>query len=217
MKTVKNEFEYSAKRSYDHKGAAESYEALRFSGFLGRYRYRREQRAVKALIERLPKNVRILDCPCGTGRWWPLLSRRASEIMAVDMSEEMLRFARQRASQSEVPVTVVRGDAEQLDLDDGAVDYVFSHALTKHLPLPVQFKVLREFSRVATGGVVCSFGIFNHLTYEMWRRRQLEESYPVLLEQLQWMAKEAQLLIRKTVRCTTPVGVEHAVLFEKKK
>ncbi len=211
----KMRFEYSAKAGYDYEGVGEAYEKLRFSGILGRYRYYREQKAVRRIIKHLPKGISLLDCPCGTGRWWPILAERASAIIAVDLSEEMLAFARRRAQQCAVPVEVGKGDAENLEMDDGAVDYVFSHALTKHLPVPIQYQVLAEFARVATKGIVCSFGIFTHLSYEFWRHRRLEESYPVIFEELQWMAKEAGLTIRKKVRCTTPMGVEYTVLFEK--
>jgi hypothetical protein len=58
-------------------------------------------------------------------------------------------------------------------------------------------------------------GVFNHVTYEFWRRRHLDESYPVFLEELQWMAKEANLVIKAKAPCTTPIGVEHLVLFER--
>jgi hypothetical protein len=37
----------------------------------------------------------------------------------------------------------------------------------------------------------------------------------VFLEELQWMAKEANLVIKAKAPCTTPIGVEHLVLFER--
>lgn len=207
---------YSAKKAYTEKGTAENYERLRFSGFLGRHRYKREQRAVERIVTSLPSEVSILDLPCGTGRWWRLLSSRASSLIAMDVSEEMLVFARARAKDYSIPIDVVKGDAENIDLPENSVDYVFSHALTKHLPIPIQYQVLAEFGRVARRGVISSFGIFNHLTYEFWRRRKLVESYPILREELEWMAEAAGLEIERTIKCTTFFGVEHTVLFRKR-
>ena len=53
------------------------------------------------------------------------------------------------------------------------------------------------------------------IRYAIWRRRNIEESYPVFLEELQWMAKAAGLKIRTMKKCTTPIGVEFSVLFDK--
>lgn len=209
------ELEYSAKNSYQTGSTQSEYVKERFSCFLGRWRYEREQRAVASLVGLLPGGVSVADCPCGNGRWWPVLAQRANRIVAIDVSLGMLKFAREEAARYDIPIEVMEGDAEDLRLDDGSVDYTFSHALTKHLPIPIQYKVLAELSRISRNGVICSFGIFSHLTYEIWRHRSLVESYPVFLEELQWMAKAAKLNIRKMCRCTTPLGVEHTVFFDK--
>jgi ubiquinone/menaquinone biosynthesis C-methylase UbiE len=206
---------YSAKESYQNGSSIEKYEKERFSGVFGKYLYAREQKAVSALVEMLPNGISILDCPCGNGRWWPVLARRAKHIIAVDVSQGMLDHAAKQSHPFEIKIETRKEDAEDLSLADNSVDYVFSHALTKHLPIPVQYKVLAEFSRVAREGVICSFGVFTHLTYAFWRRRHLRESYPTFPEELNWMAEAAGLKIQTMRRCTTPLGVEHTVLFQK--
>jgi ubiquinone/menaquinone biosynthesis C-methylase UbiE len=208
-----NDAPYLAKVAYRDITVAETYERVRYRSALGRYTHWREQRAVGELLERLPDAISMLDCPCGTGRWWPLLRAKASEITALDVSAEMLAYARDRPDLDKADVTFVRGDAESLPLDDDSVDYVFSHALMKHLPVPVQAQVLAEFARVARKGVLCSFPLLNHVTYEVWRRRDLTESFPLLPEQLASLASAAGLNIEAQERCTTPVGVEHCVLL----
>ncbi|VAX04653.1 hypothetical protein MNBD_ALPHA03-2014 [hydrothermal vent metagenome] len=211
----KQDLEYSAKHSYQSGSIQEQYENERFSGILGRYRYAREQRAVTSIVEMLPKRVSIADCPCGSGRWWPVLAKRANHIIAIDVSQGMLKFAKDKIKNYDIKIEVREGNAEYLDLEDDSVDFIFSHALTKHLPIPVQYKVLAEFSRISRRGVICSFGIFSHVTYELWRHRHIEESYPTYIEELRWMAKSAGLIIRTMRKCTTPIGVEYTVLFDK--
>ncbi len=206
--------EYSAKQSYQSYEAGADYEQERYSGMLGRYRYNREQRAVSKIVNLLPAGISIADCPCGIGRWWDVLAKRASRIVAMDISEGMRRHAIERAETLDLDIDVIAGDAENIALPDNSVDYVFSHALTKHLPVPIQYNVLAEFARISKSGVICSFGVFSHITYAIWRRRKLEESYPVLFEELQWMATAAGLKIRTMEKCTTPVGVEYSVLFD---
>jgi ubiquinone/menaquinone biosynthesis C-methylase UbiE len=207
---------YSAKTAYQDYSVAEGYEEARFSGRLGRYRWRREQTAVRSMVERLPPGVKILDCPCGTGRWWEVLEMRATAIIGADASRGMLRFAAERAQHSAAEVCLLEADAENLPFEDGSVDYTFSHALTKHLPIPVQASVLREFARVSRSGVISSFSIFSHASYECWRRRRPAESYPLLSEQLDWLADAAGLELETARKCTTPIGVEHTVLFRKR-
>ncbi len=207
---------YSAKTAYQDYSVAEGYEQARFSGRLGRYRWRREQTAVRSMVERLPRGVTVLDCPCGTGRWWEVLDMRATAIIGADASPGMLRFAAERAQRSAAEVSLLEADAENLPFDDGSVDYTFSHALTKHLPIPVQASVLREFARVSRFGVISSFSIVSHVSYEFWRRRRPAESYPLLREQLEWLADAAGLELEAAKKCTTPVGVEHTVLFRKR-
>lgn len=206
---------YSARDSYQSGSTREEYEKERFSGILGRYRWTREQRAVASLVRMLPKGIAVADCPCGNGRWWPVLALRANHIIAIDVSQGMIGIAESEATKFDIEIDVREGDAEKIDLEDESVDLAFSHALTKHLPIPIQYRVLSEFSRISRRGVICSFGIFSHLTYEVWRHRHLEESFPTFPEELEWMAKGAGLRIRQVRKCTTPIGVEHVVLFDK--
>ncbi|GIK78870.1 MAG: class I SAM-dependent methyltransferase [Acidobacteria bacterium] len=206
---------YISRTAYLDPGKAGSYERDRFSGALGRYRWRREMDGVGAVVDMLPAGVSVLDCPCGVGRWWPVLERRAERIHAVDLSPAMLGEAERRIGSVAVPVEVSKGDAERLELADASVDAVFSHALTKHLPIPLQQRVLNEFARVSRAWVVCSFSLLNHLTYELWRRRDLVDSNALLPEQLDDIAAAAGLTEVARRRCTTPIGVEHSVLFRK--
>ena len=128
----------------------------------------------------------------------------------------MLDAAKARIPDLDVPIEVSLGDAESLEFSNASVDVVFSHALTKHLPVPLQHQVLAEFARVSRTWVICSFSVLGHFTYEFWRRRKLVDSYPLLPEQLDDLAGHAGLIALAQRRCTTPVGIEHSVLFRKR-
>ena len=138
----RSDIDYSAKKKYRDKEGVAQYEQLRFSSLLGKYRYYREQKAVSALIEALPSNILIADCPCGNGRWWDILARRATRITALDLSPTMLNAAKERARAFKIPIEIFRASAEDIPLRDKVVDYSFCHALTKHLPIPIQYQVL---------------------------------------------------------------------------
>ena len=71
--------------------------------------------------------------------------------------DELMHYARDRAECLPQEIEFHQASAEDLPLEDGSVDYAFSYALMKHLPVPVQYKVLAEFARVSRKGVICSF------------------------------------------------------------
>ena len=207
---------YDAKTAYSEYSSATGYEDRPFyQGPLGWYRKRLERTTIAALTGMADSGSKILDLPCGNGRWFETLSKRADALVAIDVSPGMLKFARTRAESLSIDIEFHQASAESIPLEDGAVDYAFSYALMKHLPVPVQYRVLAEFSRVSRKGVVCSFGVLKHLSYALWRRRNLEESYPVFVEEIGWMAAEAGLRVDEVRRCSTPVGLEHLARFTK--
>jgi ubiquinone/menaquinone biosynthesis C-methylase UbiE len=207
--------EYPAREAYRDPDVVRDYEKVRFGGLLGRYRHHREQRGVGAMLSLLPERLEVLDCPCGSGRWWPLLDRHADRILAIDISPAMLEAAKLRRSDVSASVTMELGDAEQLPLRDGSVDLAFSHALTKHLPQNNQLRVLQELGRVSRTWVLSSFSIVTVVSGVAWNLRSFADSNPVTFKQLRDMARASGLRIERYRRCTTPIGVEFSVLFRK--
>jgi ubiquinone/menaquinone biosynthesis C-methylase UbiE len=208
---------YSAKTDYQSADTARGYETRSmYAGFVGRRRVRIETSVINGLVSEMEPDSVILDCPCGNGRWFSSLSKRARSIIATDISTGMTDYARTRAPQISCPVDVRIEDAENLSLPDQSVDYVFSYALMKHLPVNVQYRVLSEFSRVARKGVVCSFALLKPVSYAYWRYKKPVESYPVIAEELEAMAKQAGLKLRRTVKVSQPVvGLEYFAAFDR--
>ena len=207
--------DYIARDAYRDPSVVRDYEEARFSGPLGRYRHWRERRGVGAMLGLLPDGLSVLDCPCGNGRWWSALEPHARSIIGMDISPTMLEAAESRKPDVKTEVSLLLGDAESLPLEDAAVDLVFSHALTKHLPIATQQRVLSEFARVTREWVVCSFSISTPIAGSLWKMRSFVDSNPVSTAELGRMADQAGLQIEARRRCTTPVGVEFSVLFRK--
>ncbi|MEY8015603.1 MULTISPECIES: class I SAM-dependent methyltransferase [Mycobacterium] len=92
----------------------------------------------------------IADIACGTGILSDRIERELhpERIFGVDMSDGMLAQARARSSR----VRWLRGPAEQLPFDDGALDAVVTTSAFHFFDQPA---ALREFHRVlAPGGLV---------------------------------------------------------------
>jgi ubiquinone/menaquinone biosynthesis C-methylase UbiE len=213
---------YRARLAYQDPEVGETYEADRFTSLTGHYRLWREKRAVEKVLRALPSGSRVLDCPCGTGRWWPALAQRGATIVGADLSPAMLDHARIRARHSGQAIALHEADAEALPFADASFDAVFSYALTKHLPRLAQYRVLAEFGRVARSTVLCSVPVFSLGSYPVWRRRYgkwqrtgMAESILLLPEELEAMGAMAGLRVAERHRCTTPLGTEWMVRFEK--
>ena len=88
---------------------------------------------------------KILDVACGTGLNIPLFPA-GSDIIAVDLSPNMLEIARANATKHGLKVNLAVMDAEHLEFPDGSFDTVVSTLSTCTFPDPV--KALREMKRV---------------------------------------------------------------------
>jgi len=205
---------YSTKEDYQSAKSAETYESRpMYDGVIGRARKRVERKVIKQFIDELPESISVLDCPCGNGRWFETLAQKATHIQAVDVSVGMTDYAKTRQVSADVVVAV--GDAEALSFTDNTVDYVFSYALMKHIPIAIQTEILKEFVRVSRKGVICSFAIFGKVSRLYWQTKNAVESYPVFQQQLDHMAAEAGVKIVKQKKISQPIiGLEFLVQFE---
>jgi SAM-dependent methyltransferase len=105
------------------------------------------RRRVLKLIEylELRDGARVLDCGCGMGFY--LMAMGALwrlDLVGLDEDPERLRWAREHG----IEAALVRGDAQQLPLDDASFDAVLMSEVLEHLPddsraLAEAFRVLR--------------------------------------------------------------------------
>ena len=114
--------------------------------FLQRWAYRPGQDEMIALLT-AAGSQRIADIACGTGILADRIERELhpEEIYGVDMSDGMLAEAKQRSTK----VRWLKGAAEQLPFDDGALDAVVSTSAFHFFDQPA---ALREFHRVLAPG-----------------------------------------------------------------
>jgi ubiquinone/menaquinone biosynthesis C-methylase UbiE len=125
--------------------AAPAYDAQ----FLQRWVYRPAQDEVVARL-RSAGSRRVADIACGTGILADRIERELhlDEVYGVDMSDGMLAQAKARSSQ----VHWLKGPAEKLPFDDGALDAVVTTSAFHFFDQPA---ALAEFHRVlAPGGLV---------------------------------------------------------------
>ena len=96
----------------------------------------------------------VLEIGCGVGRMTRRLSALAGRVIAVDVSQEMLkRCAHNISDQSNVTCLLVPGDGSLREVADNTVQVVFSYITLQHVPSKqAQMLYLEESGRVLTPG-----------------------------------------------------------------
>ena len=85
------------------------------------------------------------DIGAGTGFITEGLARRGLRVIAVDQSEEMLATMKKKFASFE-GIEYRQGEAENLPVESGAVDYVFANMYLHHVESPPE--AIREMARI---------------------------------------------------------------------
>ena len=212
----KNDIETYDKLAYNHSTAADGFEKRAYyTGFLGNYRKNNEQKSIHSAVQQFMPESTILDCPCGNGRWFEMLSSRGFKIIGRDTSAAMVDAASQREL-NKAQLEVGHGDAENLDLPDQSVDHVFSYALMKHVPPKVGTKIMQEFSRVSKGRIAVSFAVYSPGSWAFEKFRSGDKGFPLWPSEIETMAAAASLKIEASYRVGLPgIGMEQLYVFNK--
>jgi ubiquinone/menaquinone biosynthesis C-methylase UbiE len=139
---------------YADPAMAERFDALRFSGPIGRLIAETQEQQIAAYLQPL-EGRRILDVGTGTGRAAIALARRGAIVTGVDASSEMLKVAERRAREAGVSLTFARGDVHALDFPDRSFDAVVCLRVLMHTP--DWQRSLRELCRVSAGRLVLDY------------------------------------------------------------
>jgi phosphatidylethanolamine/phosphatidyl-N-methylethanolamine N-methyltransferase len=129
---------------------------------------------------------RILEVGVGTGLSLPYYSRD-SRIFGIDLSEEMLRKARQKVAERQLSnvENLAIMDAEHLDFPDASFDVVVAHYVVNTVPHPEM--ALDEFARVLKpGGEIV---LLNRVGAEAGPRRAVEHWLMPLVSRLGWRSE----------------------------
>jgi ubiquinone/menaquinone biosynthesis C-methylase UbiE len=137
--------------AYQDEAVARSYEEDRSRHPSQRARAALERSLLRRALARVPRDARILDVACGTGRLAGLVSGFGASLTGVDVSCAMLGAAKAHALPG---VSWVAGDATRLPFATGSFDVVLSTRFVRHLESPGRVAVFRELARVSRRFVV---------------------------------------------------------------
>ncbi len=127
-------------------------------------------RSIEAQLKRLPAKAnrrawRALEIGCGPGRLMKPLSRHFGEIHGVDVSDEMIRLARERLADIPHAHFHATDGASLAQFADDSFEFVYSYAVFQHIPSrDVVLEYMREIRRVLKPGGIFH-GQFNGLPH----------------------------------------------------
>lgn len=165
--------DFSDKYSYKH---STNYHKKHESGLQRRFSNWLEQRAARRALIRAGNPTSVIDLPCGTGRFWKLLTEKPDrQLFAADYSQSMLDVAMR-----EQPWSIAsrfewcrQASAFNTDLPDDFVDCVFSMRLMHHIGKSKdRLLILREFRRICRETVIVSLWVDGN--FKAWKRRRLD-------------------------------------------
>jgi SAM-dependent methyltransferase len=110
------------------------------------------------LLQHLPPRCEsVLDVGCGTGAFARALARRSDRVLALDLSPQMIRVARER-SQGYSTIDFQVTDVLDWDWPEEHFDCIASIATLHHLPLEAMLQMMRAALRV--GGTLLILDLF---------------------------------------------------------
>ena len=212
---------YDVRKGYLSAQSAQAYDVKRFGHFLGRIIDRQERRSLMNAIQfcQTPKDGKVCDIACGTGRMIETLVDNKYAAVGVDISLQMLRFARTKSRIADSSVCLSVMDATALALKDASFALATSMRFFGHIDREERITMLREMSRVTTNDLIVEYlSLFSlHTLYRLFRRVYLGgfSGYPVTMADLLKETRRAGLRVRKVIPILRSVHQGWVVILEK--
>lgn len=153
-------YEFSDKYDPEH---ARKYFEKHDSGFWRQLSTWREIGMARKALVMAGNPQSVLDLPCGTGRFWPMLAEeKGRKIYVGDYSQSMIDTGL-KLRPPEVTKRIENAfqcSAFETGLPDNFVDCVFSIRLMHHIDKSVdRIRMLQEFARISSGTIVVSLWV----------------------------------------------------------
>ncbi len=177
------------------------------------------------LIERafsiVPKNLEVIDLPCGGGRVFLYLASLGYKVRAGDLSPEMIKIAQKNANDAGLNMTVDLADVEALQYTDKSVDAVVCFRLFQHFPTPaIRQRAVSEMCRVAKQYVVMSyFSPYSYTQVKLILRERLGgrklRKFPTSLKEVEgYFANSGYRLVKDFAEFNL-IKTMHLAVFER--
>jgi ubiquinone/menaquinone biosynthesis C-methylase UbiE len=137
-----------------------------------------EQATIVRELGRVQPGERVLDVAAGTGRWLEALKDRRAEVTLVDVSDDMLQKARERADSIGFAVSMQVGNALAMATLPSC-DWMISTRFFNWVPLTDVERVLEKAARAGARGYIFSIRFLDRdrrAPSLSWRLRELRST-----------------------------------------
>ena len=180
-----------------------------------------EMQMVEKAFAKIPKTHRVLDVPCGGGRVSVHLGKKGFQMSCADLSDAMIRIARETTDEAGLKCTVEKQDIEGLTYADKFFDTIVSFRLFHHFPDPeIRQRAVTELCRVARKYVALSY--FSPLSVTSAKRKlrvalggRKSDKHSTSLSEVKNYFAQAGFKLVKDVARTPLIHTMHLALFER--
>lgn len=155
---------------YKDVAVAERYDRERFSRLTGRLFNTLEKFHIRRAFKDVPRDMTIMDLPCGTGRFAEVLLEEGFKVTGIDISPAMLHVAKRKVERFgdkfESRVADVRELAKQ---EQKRYDVALCARVLMHFPLEEQIAFLRSVTTLTRRKVIFTQSLST--PYHRLRRR----------------------------------------------
>jgi ubiquinone/menaquinone biosynthesis C-methylase UbiE len=169
----------------------------------------------------IPKNLEVMDLPCGGGRVFLHLASCGYKVKAGDLSPEMIKIAQKNADEAGLGLTVDHADVESLQYADKSIDAIVCFRLFQHFPTAtIRQRAVTEMCRVAKQYVVMSyFSPYSYTQAKLILREKLGgrklRKYPTSLKEVEsYFAKSGYRLVKDFAELNL-IKTMHLAVFER--
>jgi len=186
------ELEFSTKYDASH---SENYFFKHKHRFRHRLTTRREVSLARKALKIAGNPQKILDLPCGAGRFWSMLAEDPERTLyAADNSQDMVDTAK-RFQDKEVAgrFKCFQTSAFSIDMPDLGVDSIFCMRLLHHITEESdRLAILKEFYRVTKDTVCLSMWSDGNIHYRKRKRNEAQRSAGRVKNRIAIAAKQAE-------------------------
>ena len=129
----------------------------------------RAQRRSEFFSKYMSLGQTCLEMGCGTGFFSRLVAFTGANIIAVDISEELLEEARAKTEAENITYEIA--DAHNLKYEDNSIDFVYGSSILHHLEFG---PAMSEILRVLKPGGKMVFAEPNMVNPQIWAERNIE-------------------------------------------
>ena len=165
-------------------------------------------------------NQQVLDIPCGTGVLGKVIHRFPFQVVASDISLEMMDLAKEEYSSTQL-LKFVQADITATKFARGSFSCVITLGFFHRVPQEIKRAALRELAELSNNLVIITCSVdtpiqrLKHFILGKLRRNHVPALFPVPLGE---MSQECEAVGLKVVRAYTvvPLFSSHAILVLEK-